>query len=231
MVGTAGPARAGFILTFQDIAIPGDTDSPPFFTYQSQGFTLTATNPPTGFLSGFQAHGPNSIFYAGAIGVSPFAPGAAPDNVITLTQDDGTPFSLLSIDLARNFPFDPAPTVTFTGDLAGGGTVTQTFTVTTPVGTRRLSDLHPPGVHGPAVGQLGAARSGRGPPPVHQRQPGNSRSGPRTFHVDLAGHRRHSYLRLRLAAAQEPGWGGEGVTSGGTAGSFGAVDGHGHRTE
>ncbi len=43
--------------------------------------------------------------------------------------------SLVSIDLARNFAFDPAPTVTFTGTLAGGGTVSETFSVTTPPGT------------------------------------------------------------------------------------------------
>jgi hypothetical protein len=68
--------------------------------------------------------------------VVPFAPASPPDNVITLTHDDGTPFSLLSIDLARNFPFDPAPTVTFIGTKAGGGTVTESFTVTTPEGVR-----------------------------------------------------------------------------------------------
>lgn len=53
---------------------------------------------------------------------------------ITLAQTSGSPFSLLSIDLARDFAFDPAPTVTFIGALAGGGTVSQTFTVTTPPG-------------------------------------------------------------------------------------------------
>ena len=54
---------------------------------------------------------------------------------ITLSQTSGEPFSLLSIDLARNFAFDPAPTVTFTGTLAAGGTVSETFTVTQPAGS------------------------------------------------------------------------------------------------
>ena len=49
-------------------------------------------------------------------------------------QTSGEPFSLLSIDLVRNFAFDPAPTVTFTGTLAAGGTVTETFMVTQPAG-------------------------------------------------------------------------------------------------
>ena len=37
---------------------------------------------------------------------------------------------MLSIDLARNFALEAAPSVTFTGDLAGGGTVSHTFSVT-----------------------------------------------------------------------------------------------------
>jgi hypothetical protein len=65
----------------------------------------------------------------GANGLAAFAPAT-----ITLVQTSGDPFSLLSIDLARNFAFDPAPTVTFTGTLAGGGTITETFTVTEPPG-------------------------------------------------------------------------------------------------
>jgi len=66
-------------------------------------------------------------FFAGADGLAAFAPAT-----ITLAQTDGQPFSLLSIDLARNFAFDPPPTVTFKGTLAGGGTVSETFLVTTP---------------------------------------------------------------------------------------------------
>jgi hypothetical protein len=134
------PVRGGqILLDFTDIPIPGGTDSVPIFTpYMSQGFTLTATNPPTGFSSGLQAHGPNSIFWEGKIGVSTFAPATPPDNVVELTQTNGQPFSLVSIDLARLFPFDPAPTVTFTGTQVGGGTVSESFTVTTPVGVRQF---------------------------------------------------------------------------------------------
>jgi hypothetical protein len=136
------PAQAGqVLLNFTDIPIPGGTDSAPIFTYSSQGFTLTATDPQSGFLSGFQAHGPNSIFFMGKVGVVPFAPATGSGNVIKLIQDNGQAFSLLSIDLARNFPFDPAPTVTFTGTLAGGGTVTESFTVTTPVGVRAFQSF------------------------------------------------------------------------------------------
>ncbi|HEV3238044.1 MAG TPA: PEP-CTERM sorting domain-containing protein [Gemmataceae bacterium] len=132
-------AQAGHIvLDFTDIPIPGGTDSAPFFTpYMAKGFSLSAVNPPSGGLSsGLEAHGPNSIFFEGAIGVSTFAPGTPPDNVITLSQINNKPFALLSIDLARLFPFDAAPTVTFTGAKEGGGTVTESFTVTTTTGVR-----------------------------------------------------------------------------------------------
>lgn len=131
----AGMPTKAALLTFQDIPIPGSTESEPFFSYTSAGFSLTAANPQTGFPSGFQAYGPNSIFFAGATGVVAFPPPAGADNVIRLTQDNGRPFSLLSIELSRNFSFDPIPTVTFTGTRAGGTTVAESFTITIPPGT------------------------------------------------------------------------------------------------
>jgi hypothetical protein len=133
---TAVPASGDIVLDFQAVLAARGSDVPFFDPIHTQGFTLTSTNPPTGFSAGFEAHGPGSIFYAGEVGIVAFAPATSPpDNIIQLTQDGGKPFNLLSIDLARNFPFDPAPTVTFTGVKAGGGTVTESFTVTTPSGT------------------------------------------------------------------------------------------------
>lgn len=133
LVITSGSAMAGdVVIDFSDVA-PGTlvVDSP----YQSQGFTLTSSSggfvfnsPDTGNGS-TQTVGSND-FYAGANGLAAFSPAT-----ITLTQTDGAAFSLLSIDLARNFAYDPAPTVTFTGTLSGGGTVgPQSFTVTEPAG-------------------------------------------------------------------------------------------------
>jgi hypothetical protein len=127
------PARAGnILLDFSDVPSGTLVVSSP---YQSQGFTLTSTSggwvfnsPDTG--NGSSQVPGNNPFYVGANALAAFAPATN-----TLTQTDGKPFSLLSIDLARNFAFDPAPTVTFTGTLEGGGTVTETFTVKTPVGT------------------------------------------------------------------------------------------------
>ena len=117
-------ARAGVIvLDFQDLAVPGNTIAYYPGPYTSQGFTLNVS-------LGFNVYESNAgFFYAGERGVGPISPSA-----VELTRADGAPFTLGSIDLARNFAFDPAPTVTFTGTLAGGGTVSQSFTVTTPVG-------------------------------------------------------------------------------------------------
>jgi hypothetical protein len=130
------PARGDVRLDFQDVLAAKGSDVPFFVPIDTQGFTLTATNPPTGFSAGFEVHGPGSPFYAGEVGVVAFAPATSPpDNVIELTRADGQPFDLVSIDLARNSAGDPAPTVTFTGTRAGGITVTESFTVTVPTGT------------------------------------------------------------------------------------------------
>ena len=122
----ASPLRADLIvLDFPELN-PQDQDVlviPPL--YESQGFILMAT-------LGFNTYGTGATnFYMGEKSLAPIAP-TDPGQVsdIVLTWTGGGPFDLLSIDLARNFAFDTAPTVTFTGTLAGGGTVSETFTVT-----------------------------------------------------------------------------------------------------
>lgn len=128
LIGVFGaPARGDVVLDFSDVA-PGTLAV--FSPYTSQGFTLTSTSGGFVFNSADTGNGApqtpgNNPYYAGANGLAAFSPAT-----ITLTRANGRPFSLLSIDLARNFAFDPAPTVTFTGTLAGGGTVSETFTVT-----------------------------------------------------------------------------------------------------
>lgn len=122
---------ASIVLTFDNL---NPTNQDVLFVigpYQSQGFSLSST-------LGFNTYGTGeSGFYAGSPSLSPIAGSA-----VVLTQSDGSPFSLSSIALARNFDFDPPPTVTFTGKLAGGGTVTQAFTVTTPTGTAAFQTFH-----------------------------------------------------------------------------------------
>jgi hypothetical protein len=99
--------------------------------YLSHGFILTGNSggfvfnsPDTG--SGSPKPTGNNPFYAGANGLAAFVPAT-----ITLAQTNGDPFTLLSIDLARNFAFDLPPSIAFTGTLAGGGTVMETVMVST----------------------------------------------------------------------------------------------------
>ena len=124
---------ATITLDFEELALTTDVT---FFTpYQHSGFTLAAVIPATGSAAGSTAHGPSSIFFAGSQALTALPPPTGgPANLITLTRDGGLAFDITSIDLARNFPFDPAPSVTFTGTKVGGTTVTQTFQVNIPVG-------------------------------------------------------------------------------------------------
>jgi hypothetical protein len=123
----AGPASAEMVVMSFDSVGGGSTGTVLVFDeYREAGFTLT---PPTG--SGFNSFGPDSgFFYAGSRGLSPFDAG----QITTLTEDDGTTFSLLSIDLAKNFAFDENPAVLFTGTKADGSLVFQAFATDNPPG-------------------------------------------------------------------------------------------------
>jgi hypothetical protein len=119
----AAPARADIILDFSDLNNQSPVPVPYPGPYVSQGFSLSSTG-------GFNINGPNTgFYYAGEIGLAPIE-----GSTVTLMRTSGGTFNLLAIDLARNFSFDPAPTVTFTGTLASGGTVTESFLVTNPGG-------------------------------------------------------------------------------------------------
>jgi hypothetical protein len=121
----AGASTAAtIVLDFKSLN-PTDTSGPLFVQspYTNQGFSLSST-------LGFNTYGSGlANFYAGVASLSPII-----GSDVELKATDNSPFSLTSILLTRNFAFDPAPTVTFTGAVAGGGTVTQTFSVTTPLG-------------------------------------------------------------------------------------------------
>jgi hypothetical protein len=117
VLGDAAAGRAeAQVLTF-------DETLPPYIpSYQSSGFVLTATD-------GFNVNNSDDSFaFAGSQALAPIL-----GSEVLLRRADGDPFSLLSIDLARNWAYDPGPTVTFTGALSGGGTVSRTFTVNNPL--------------------------------------------------------------------------------------------------
>jgi hypothetical protein len=66
------------------------------------------------------------IIYAGSAGMHE----RVSNGLITLNRVDGAAFNLVSINLSTLIPGGASPAVVFTGVLAGGGTVTQSFTPT-----------------------------------------------------------------------------------------------------
>jgi VCBS repeat-containing protein len=93
--------------------------------YDKNGFTFTTdANSSTKF---YVFGSSNNVRYAGSPALSSEW---APVNII-LTQDNGQPFSMVSIDLAPYWNSVYIPTVTFTGTHADGTTVQQSFTLTT----------------------------------------------------------------------------------------------------
>jgi len=128
----ARPAEAA-VLTFDDIPLGPDGTANAFGFYADPASTFMV-------LGDFQARGtgalaaltPETSSGSGAVSTSlaPFGP-----NTITLIDASSTPFTLTSIDLAREFAFnDPSsgisyPQVTFTGTKTGGAVVSQTFVV------------------------------------------------------------------------------------------------------
>ncbi|MGB9110459.1 MAG: PEP-CTERM sorting domain-containing protein [Telluria sp.] len=89
--------------------------------------------------AGFSVSGPLGTIgaqFAGAYAGSASLFLANPGNVATLAKVDGSTFSLNSIDLSALAPswYGGGATVTFTGNVHGGGTLTQSFTTGTALG-------------------------------------------------------------------------------------------------
>jgi hypothetical protein len=99
-------------------------------TYTEKGFTLSepVVNP-----NGFYSYGTQSINYAGSTTLFNYSTGGN----TRLTQVGGGAFTLSSIDLTHLFDFgnNTPMTVTFNGTVAGGGTVTQSFTTDSVLNT------------------------------------------------------------------------------------------------
>ena len=123
-LSAAPAANAQVKLDFENLSNPAN----PGFTSQGSsvtqnGFTVTDTSNIGGLASVTQ--NPQGLNYTGSIALFN---GAQGNSITTLTQNNGNPFTLNSIDIANLFA---APTtgsgVVFTGNIQGGGTVTQSF--------------------------------------------------------------------------------------------------------
>ncbi|MHC4546433.1 MAG: PEP-CTERM sorting domain-containing protein [Planctomycetota bacterium] len=106
------------VIDFEDLGAGGD-DGPTYIgpTYSEDGFTLTTDNPEFGDAEfGFvRLTEPSTIALFGRY----------PDDVKTLTKNDGGTFDLLSIDY---YPYSPNPApIEFTGTLYDGTTIYQSF--------------------------------------------------------------------------------------------------------
>lgn len=113
-------AHAGTI-SFDSLEKPG-TGFQSFVTYSELGFVLTAD---TGFAS---AQHDEADWYAGSASVF----NNFNDGLTTLAKADGSTFSLNGISLAKlTTYYGPGATVSFTGNIHGGGLVTEAFTVGT----------------------------------------------------------------------------------------------------
>jgi PEP-CTERM motif-containing protein len=109
-------------ITFAPLQLPGSNYTS-MGSYTELGFTFTNLNDNsnTALVSAQQG---NSYSYAGSAGLV-----NAVDGGLTRLSQGGAGFSLKSIDLSRLFTSMPGTvTVTFTGNLVGGGTTVQTFT-------------------------------------------------------------------------------------------------------
>src|SRR4030095_1152709 len=108
-------------------------DTITFSTLEQAGTSLVHISDPY-FESGYRIQNSGEFYYwqqgniqyAGSAGLHE----RISNGLITLNRADGQSFTLTSIDLSVLHPQGVSPAVTFTGTLAGGGTVTQTFTPT-----------------------------------------------------------------------------------------------------
>ncbi|MFG0243267.1 MAG: PEP-CTERM sorting domain-containing protein [Phycisphaerales bacterium JB054] len=113
----AGAANAQVIMDFQDLESTGGSFTDVGTSYSANGFTVRQGDGEPFTLK--SAHTDNATFYQG----STMLFNDTVDGVITLTQDNGNPFSMASIDIAGLFVGSGSPSFTFTGNLNGGGQV------------------------------------------------------------------------------------------------------------
>ncbi len=123
-------ASAPYTFTFANFASTTDQTIP---AYTENGFVFNTTAQPT---SQFTIYGSSdSTRYAGEPALSAeWSP-----STISLMRSDGTPFTLDAMDLSTIWSSVYTVTVTFTGHLAGGGTVTQAFNIGSQLGFHHVT--------------------------------------------------------------------------------------------
>ena len=128
LIGLGAPAAlsAQSIMTFLPVACATGGSYSAGDTYSESGFTISSGV--TGGLAGWCADADTYSSQAGYAG-----PGMAlayQGINATLTKNGGGPFSINGIELAHLYSGEyGAQSFTFTGNLYGGGTVSQTFTI------------------------------------------------------------------------------------------------------
>jgi hypothetical protein len=124
------PNASAVILNFDSLSAPqayNVLDG----AYTSSGFSVSA---PDGVLAYWGPDGAGAVNYVPGH-VMLFNDGFAGFNTTVLQRLDGGVFALDAIDLAQSGAFANETTVTFLGTILGGGTATETFTLTEALGT------------------------------------------------------------------------------------------------
>ena len=125
LAALAGQAQAGVILDFESLSVDNMGTNDVGDEYVESGFSLVGTT--TGLGDGrpeFARFGTIENRFTGSTALF----SNSREGLITLSEVDGSAFSLDSIDLAELTGNDVAST-TFVGELLGGGTTSQTFTL------------------------------------------------------------------------------------------------------
>jgi hypothetical protein len=117
-------AKAQTTLDFENLANPSNgADTDQGHSVTQNGFTVTDTSN----LFDLHSVAPNNgigLNYTGSVALF----NNTSSGTTTLTQNNGNTFTLNSIDIANFSLQSSGVTVVFTGNVQGGGTVTQTFT-------------------------------------------------------------------------------------------------------
>lgn len=131
--GISSGASAQNVMDFQTLEHDGTGFVDVGFSYSANGFTVS--HPDSEPFQFAVAGTNNANFYQGSTALF----NNTVSGVMTLSQDNGNPFSMDSIGLSALFVGGGAPTINFVGNLNGGGQVFASYTVQNSVGFETFS--------------------------------------------------------------------------------------------